>query len=130
MLQRGVPNDPDRIVIDQFKTEQTEPSQQPPSVPVPPAPDRVIVTPVPTTAGPQGSLLSGAFRSLLPLALAAATGGLGSAALGYLFSPKITGPVTNDTTIVRPVQPAVKDGSLLQYLEDKGYHLPPEKRPK
>lgn len=110
-LSRGIPQALPRLRI----AEETLPpaTAQQPIVPQ-------IVTPPPAVQPVDQPVKRGDW--ILPTALTAASllGGAGVGGLAtYLLSPR-----SDSTTVIQQPQ----DGSLLQYLEDKGLHLPPEKR--
>lgn len=81
-------------------------------------PAEVTQSPPAVAVVPQPAANGWAKNAALLAALAAGTGGLGTAA-GYFMRPSVSGPTIN-------VQP--NDQGLLQWLQEQGYHLP-DKQP-
>ena|SRR3990167_8703568 len=115
MFPDAEPDPPQPLTL---RLETTQPlatataTANPAEVSQPPAPPTAPAAPQPTANG-------WAKNAALIAALAAGTGGLGTAA-GYFMRPSESGPTIN-------VQP--NDQGLLQWLQENGYHLP-DKQPK
>jgi hypothetical protein len=112
-LHRGLPDRPPRLVVDDSATSPPAPV----TIPFVGQPATIPVAP-PT----QPSMASQLARIGLIVAATLGGGGLGGAALNYWLRPP------GQTPPVQPVDPPAATGSLLQYLEDQGYHLPLEDR--
>lgn len=104
-LKNGVTRDPRRYVVGQQ-----------PDVPA------VAAAPPATNATNQQSNWPTWAKNAV-IGAAALSAGAGGAGLVKWFSSK---PATEQPPAV--IEAAPKDGSLLQYLQDRGYHLPPEER--
>lgn len=119
-LRNGLP-DCKRIPFGGLEDEPP-PKQEPPIVNVTaqmPAAPAATVQPSP---GETANAVEGSFlRRVAPWVIAAATGGFGVPLLWSLTQHEPAKPPISSEAIT---QPAPDDGSLLQYLQDHGFHRP------
>jgi len=110
-IKNGLPESPPRQVIEDAKPASESPAATAVSS---------VVAPV------KGALLKKALLLGATLFSGAGLGGLAATAAVALARPSAETDV--GTTATAPAVPLDRDASLYQYLQDKGLHVPPEKR--